>query len=133
MSYLLDTDICIYILNAKDPNLQKRFREHAVEGLSVSALTEAELYFGALRSTSPAQNRERIQLLLDPITIIPFDSTAAHHFAEIKLALAQQGRPTGAMDLLIAATAKAYNFTLVTNNVRHFQNIPNLAVENWTP
>lgn len=132
MSYLLDTDICIYILNGASDALKKRFRGVMRQRLCVSSLTEAELCYGALHSARPQANQERIQAFLDPLEILPFDSRAAREFAQVKQTLVKQGLPSGAIDMLIAATALAGNLTLVTNNVKHFKAIPGLRVENWT-
>lgn len=131
MSYLLDTDICIYILNGASSALEQQFREKAGTRICVSTLTEAELYYGALHSSRPEKNRERVRVLLDPLEMVSFDSEAAHQFAQIKETLVTKGKPIGAIDMLIAAIAKAKELTLVTNNVKHFKSIPGLTVENW--
>lgn len=131
MSYLLDTDICIYILNNKSPELQKRFQEKGGARICVSTLTEAELYYGAIHSAHPEKNRERVKDLLGPLEIIPFDSDAAREFASIKQTLTTKGKPIGAIDMLVAAIARAKSLTIVTNNLKHFESIPNLSVENW--
>lgn len=131
MSYLLDTDICIYILNGGNPKLQKRFMDQGGSRLCVSTLTEAELHYGALHSSRPQKNRQRISLFLDPLEIIPFDSQGAEAFARIKETLVKKGKPIGAIDMLIAATALSNRLTLITNNVKHFAMIPELSFENW--
>lgn len=131
MSYLLDTDICIYILNNESPELQNRFREKAGAAICVSTLTEAELYYGAIHSARPEKNKERVRALLDPLEIIPFDSESAHEFALIKETLVTKGTPIGAIDMLIAAIARAKDLTIVTNNLKHFGSVPGLSVENW--
>jgi tRNA(fMet)-specific endonuclease VapC len=131
MSYLLDTDICIYILNQGDPKLRKKFQEKAAARLAVSALTEAELYYGALHSRKAKQNWERVGIFLEPLEIIPFTSREAMGFAEIKEILFRKGKPIGAIDMMIAATALAHDLTLISNNVKHFTNIPKLKFENW--
>ncbi|MBF0493429.1 MAG: type II toxin-antitoxin system VapC family toxin [Deltaproteobacteria bacterium] len=132
MSYLLDTDICIYLLNGGNEKLAKKFRENSREVLAISTITEAELYFGALHSLKPQNNLERVKHFIDPLEIAPFDSEAALHFAEIKQALSKKGTPIGVMDMLIAAVARSKQMTVVTNNLKHFKNVPQLWVENWS-
>ncbi len=131
MTYLLDTDICIYILNRPTPNLRSRFEKEPLSELGVSILTEAELYYGALHSSKPKNNRDRVESLLSPLTRLPFDSDAAGAFASIKENLAKRGKMIGAIDMLIAAVARSKNLTLITNNLKHFGEIQGLSIENW--
>jgi tRNA(fMet)-specific endonuclease VapC len=131
MSYLLDTDICIYLLNEGSPALYEQFQKHARARICVSTITEAELYYGALHSQKSQQNRERVVLFLDPLETLPFDSQAAQEFAMIKEAFTKKGNPIGVMDMLIAAVAKAQGMSVVTNNQRHFTRVRGLKVENW--
>ncbi len=131
MRYLLDTDTCIYILNGPTPLLRTRFEKENVASLAVSTLTEAELYYGALHSAKPEENRKRVEILISPFSRIPFDSEAAALFAPLKEDLIRRGKPIGVIDMLIASIAKSRGLTLVTNNLRHFQEIPGLSVENW--
>lgn len=131
MTYLLDTDICIYILNGPTARLRERFEQEALPNLAVSTLTEAELHYGAHHSAQAKKNVERVELFLAPLTRIPFDSQAAGEFARIKESLIRKGITIGAIDLLIAAIAKTKGFTLVTKNLKHFKEISGLAVENW--
>lgn len=131
MLYLLDTDICIYLLNGGNALLRKRFVNCRAEDLGVSAITEAELLYGALHSARPTPNRDRVRAFVAPLEVCPFDSLAARHFAELKQAVTSKGRPGGIMDLLIAAVARSRGLTIVTNNTRHFAPIPGLSVENW--
>ena len=131
MNYLLDTDICIYILNERDEKLRSRFLKHVSAQIAVSTLTEAELFYGAVHSARPVQNRERVAAFLEPLTRIPFDSEAAVVFAVIKQELVTRGRVVGAIDMLIAASALAKGYTLITNNEKYFQSVRGLAIENW--
>ncbi|MBI4239038.1 MAG: type II toxin-antitoxin system VapC family toxin [Deltaproteobacteria bacterium] len=132
MLYLLDTDICIYILNGGNERLKQRFRQCRTPDIGISAITEAELYYGALHSGHAEKNRDRVRAFLTPFTLCSFDSGAARHFAEMKQALTTKGQPIGIMDLLIAAVARALGLTVVTNNVKHFTRVPGLLVENWS-
>ncbi len=131
MSYLLDTDICIYILNGPTEALQNHFKNVMKKRICVSTLTEAELYYGSLHSSRPDKNRERVVMFLAPLEILPFDSKAAFFFAEIKETLTRRGKPSGVFDMLIAATARAHDLTLITNNTKHFDKISGLSVQNW--
>ncbi|MBI2336795.1 MAG: type II toxin-antitoxin system VapC family toxin [Deltaproteobacteria bacterium] len=131
MNYLIDTDICIYILNENNPKLKTRFQEKTQSRFCVSSITEAELYYGALHSAKPKSNLEKIELFLSPLEKIYFDSMAAKHFAYLKEHLVKIGKPIGAPDMFIAASALAHDLTLISNNEKHFQNIPKLKFENW--
>lgn len=131
MSYLLDTDICIYILNESPPKLKDHFLQHAGGPVYVSTLTEAELAYGALHSSRQKENAQRVDNFLEPFEKIPFDSDAARQFAKVKQELAKKGKPIGAIDMLIAAIALSRGLTLLTNNLKHFGQIPGLSLENW--
>jgi tRNA(fMet)-specific endonuclease VapC len=129
--YLLDTDICIYLLRGKAPNVVERLREVSLDEIGTTAITVAELRFGALRSTKPRDNTVRVEQFIAPLARVPFDDLAALHFARIKTDLSAIGQLIGAMDMLIAATTLAARATLVTNNVREYQRVRSLRVENW--
>ncbi len=131
MRYLLDTDTCIYILNGPTPTLRARFEKEGAADLGISTLTEAELCYGALHSSKPEKNRERVEILTAPFVKLPFDSEAAAAFAPIKEDLMRRGKPIGVIDTLIAAIAKSRRLVLVTHNLKHFRQIPDLAVEDW--
>ena len=131
MTFLLDTDICIYILNESSPKLRAHLEAMEPKNIVVSALTEAELLYGALHSGNPKKNQERVKRFLPPFLTLPFDSDAAVQFAQIKELLVKKGRLIGAIDMLIAAIAKSHDLTIVTNNLRHFEEVPDLKVENW--
>lgn len=130
MRYLLDTDTCIEILRRRDP-ASARVRTWSPDDLALSARTVAELLFGAMRSSDPDRSLAAVRAFLDaPLEIVPFDEDAARHHAELRLALRSQ--PTGERDLVIAATARARSFIIVTRNRRHFERVPGLAVEDWS-
>lgn len=131
MTYLLDTDICIYALNGGTAKLEKNFRQHMSERLCVSTITEAELYYGALHSGRPEANWQRVHAFLKALEKIPFDSDAAREFARIRQELSVAGKPIGVMDMLIGAVARLKQYILVTNNTRHFTKISGITVENW--
>jgi tRNA(fMet)-specific endonuclease VapC len=129
--HLLDTDICIYLLNGRAKIAEDRLRRLPRDQIGVAAITAAELRYGALHSARPRENLVRVETFLGPIARVPFDDLAAAHFARIKHELAARGRPIGVMDLLIAATCLAAGAALVTNNVREFSRVSSLEVENW--
>lgn len=131
MKFLLDTDICIYILNNAAPKLQWYFRKYGPARICLSTLSEAELYYGALHSSRPDTNRERVRKFVAPFLKLSFDSVAAQEFAVIKKQLVQKGCPIGSIDMLIAAIAKAHKLVLITNNLKHFKRIDGLKTANW--
>lgn len=131
MLYLLDTNICIYLLNGKLPEVASRLSDIPLQQLAISALSVAELRYGALHSTRAERNLERVATFLAPLKKIPFDEQAAVRFGEAKQALVAKGQLIGLMDLLIGSCALAVDGTVVTNNVREFVRIPDLKVENW--
>ncbi len=130
MKYLLDTDICIYLIKVNPPQVLQRFRQYAVGDIGVSALTASELAFGVAKSGSE-RNRAALQKFLAPLEIVAYDEACAWHYASLRAHLARQGTPIGAIDQLIAAQALALDVPLVTNNVREFVRVPGLRVENW--
>lgn len=129
--YLLDTNICIYIIKRKPLSVIERLRALALDEVAVSAITQAELEFGVQKSTSPEQNREALRGFLSPLKILPFDDRAACHYGEIRSQLEKSGQVIGAIDLLIAAHARSLSCRLVTNNEREFARVTGLLVENW--
>lgn len=129
--YLLDTDVCIYLLRGQAPRVVERLRQLPLDGIGTTAITVAELRFGALRSAKPRDNSLRVAQFVAPLTRVPFDDLAAIQFARLKRDLSAVGQLIGPMDMLIAATTLAAGATLVTNNVREFQRVRSLRVENW--
>ena len=129
MSYLVDTDICSAHLKGVD-SVSNRFLQYAGE-LYVSTVTLGELYTWASRGKSPLGHLQGLIILLSDMTILDVDHDVAQKFGEIRAQLLDQGRPVPGMDLLIAATALVHGLTLVTHNVRHFVNMPELTVVDW--
>ena len=130
MRYMLDTDICIYVINARPPAVLEKFLAHEAEGLGVSAVTAAELWFGVRKSGS-----RRTLLVRDkfqsPLEIADFGADAARSYGEVRSALEKKGTPIGPLDTQIAAHALALGVTLVSNNLREFKRVPKLRLENW--
>lgn len=129
--YMLDTNICIYALKNHPNQLRNKF--NATAGLAISSVVYAELCYGIENSDSPKklQRLEQLELFIKGLQIIAWDKTAAQHYGEIRAELRRLGTPIGNNDLLIAAHARSLNAVLVTNNVREFNRVPHLAVENW--
>ena len=128
--FMLDTNICIYLINHRDGVLRERFEANAAR-ICISSITYAELCYGVAHSARRAANARELEAFRLDLDILPFDPDAAAHYGEIRHALAKRGQPIGANDLLIAAHARSAKATLVTNNAREFERVPKLRVENW--
>jgi len=131
MRYLLDTNICIYLIKKKPLPVLQKFETHTMGDIGVSAITVAELEFGAQKSRHPEQNQHALEQFLIPLAIVEFDYNAAVTYGYIRAALETQGTPIGPLDMLIAAQALSLNITLVTNNTKEFCRVSNLKIENW--
>lgn len=129
MRYVLDTDICIFALKQRMGVLKRLLRESA-DDIAVSAMTEAELTFGAIKSSDPERARNQVSAFLDPVMVLPFDSDAARKHAEIRFAI--RSNPIGERDMVTAAIAAANGLILVTHNTREFSRVEALALEDWT-
>ncbi len=131
MKYLLDTDTCIYIIKHKPAQVLEKFLSLEVGSVSVSAVTVAELLYGAEKSQYPQQNRDALGKFLMPLNILDFNLAAAESYGKIRAALEKKGIPIGAYDLMIAAQAFSQDLILVSNNLREFSRISDLQLENW--
>ena len=131
MTYMLDTNICIYVMKNKPERVLERFRKELNAGICISSITLAELEYGMKHSSNPAKNEQALLRFLAPLSILPFASDAASEYGEIRAYLQSKGTPIGPLDMLIAGHARAEGVILVTNNVREFERVPNLTVENW--
>ena len=131
--YILDSDISIFLLRQKAEAeiVVDRLRKMDRNTLGTTAVTAAELRYGAIHSANPPRNLELVEQFLAPLQLFPFDNAAAIHFAGIKEHLARAGQLIGPMDLLIAATTRSIGATLVTNNTNEFTRVPGLKIENW--
>ncbi len=130
ISYMLDTNICIYIINARPPAVLARFRKEHLGSIGISSVTAAELAFGVAKSGS-ARNHEALEMFLATLEIMPFDASTIWHYGELRAELERRGQPIGALDTMIAAHALAANTILVTNNTREFVRVPALRLQNW--
>lgn len=128
--YLLDTNTCIYIVNRKPAQVFEHFAGMHSGEIAISSITGAELVFGVAKSGSK-RNRDALDKFLAPLEIVPFDEAAMRCYGDLRCQLERRGQPIGAMDLLIAAHALALGVILVTNNLREFQRVPGLNLENW--
>jgi len=132
--YMLDTNICIYIIKKKMENVLRKLKRNRRKGLYISAITLAELEFGNANANSLYRERNQLAILefLSIMEIKHFDENAAKEYGIIKKDLKDRNYLIGSLDMLIGAHAKSLNMTLVTNNVREFERIQNLKIENWT-
>jgi tRNA(fMet)-specific endonuclease VapC len=130
---MLDTNICIYIIKKKTENVLNKLKQNRKKGLCISAITLAELEFGNTNADSLYKERNRLALLefLSIMNIKHFDEQAAKEYGTVKKDLKDKKHLIGPFDMLIGAHAKSLNMTLVTNNVREFNWIQGLNVENW--
>lgn len=132
MKYMLDTNICIYAIKHKPPEVIRNFLKHDPAELCISAVTYAELMHGVEKSQAVEKNRLAITMFLSSIAIWDFDYTAAAEYGKVRAELEKRGTPIGPMDMMIAAHARAEGLAIVTNNTREFCRVENLKVEDWT-
>ncbi|CAN5331857.1 type II toxin-antitoxin system VapC family toxin [soil metagenome] len=129
--YLLDTNVCIHLLNQSDPHIQQQFRSRSPGEIALCSVVRAELLYGAYRSTRVDANLQRLRLFYSPLQSLPFDDHCAEHYALIRTDLAAQGKLIGPNDLMIAAIARAVEATLVTRNTGEFGRVAGLRLEDW--
>ena len=127
---LLDTNICIHVINAKPPAVLERFRQYRMGEIGLCSVVAAELAYGVAKSGS-ARNRQALEMFLAPLIILPFDDAAVWAYGNLRAELERKGTPIGALDTMIAAHALSQQSTLVTNTTREFARVPGLALENW--
>jgi tRNA(fMet)-specific endonuclease VapC len=132
LKYLLDTNICIYIIKQKDTGILRRLQSHKEGETGISSITIAELEYGIARSTQLQRNRIALASFLIPFEVVNFDQEAAMDYGLIRTWLEKEGKPIGAMDMLLAAQARSKGIVLVTNNEKEFSMVPGLQMENWT-
>lgn len=131
MAFLLDTNICVYVIRGRRQEVLTRFAQHALADLMVSSVTAAELYFGIEKSDYREDNLAVLDNFLAPLVMAPFDGAASKVYGRIRVDLERRGLPIGPLDTLIAAHALSLDAVLVTNNVREFARVPGLRLENW--
>ena len=131
MRYMLDTNICIYLIKHKPPQVFEKLQEHNPDEICISAITYAELVHGVEKSKAVERNRLALTILLSNIEILDFDMNAAEEYGRIRADLEKKGTPIGPLDMMIAGHAKSLGYTVVTNNVGEFKRVEGLQYENW--
>ena len=131
MRYMLDTNICIFIIKNKPSSVLEHLKNKHSEGLAISAITLAELEHGVAASAYPEKNALALMQFLAIAQCLPFSHHAATEYGKIRADLQRRGKPIGALDMLIAAHAKSEGLTLVTNNTREFARVNGLTLEDW--
>lgn len=130
MKLLLDTNVCIAIMN-RDERVRPHLEKHVPSALRMSAITLAELRFGAAKSTQPKRAVANLNTILAKIGVMPFDDAATTRYGELRALLEGRGSPIGPLDTLIAAHALSLHWTLATHNVREIRRVPGLVVVDW--
>lgn len=128
--FMLDTDISSYIIRRRPESLAQHFERHA-DAICVSVITAAELRFGVEKSKS-TKLADLVENFLERLSILDWTNAVTPHYARIRAALERVGKPIGNADLMIAAHAVSEGATVITNNVRHFVDVPGLRVQEWT-
>lgn len=129
--FLLDSNACIRILNGSSPAVAARLEATKPSEVRLCAVVKAELVYGARKSARVEDNLRLLRRFFAPFVSLPFDDRCAEEAGLIRLDLGRSGRPIGPNDLLIAATARAYDLALVTHNLREFSRIPGLRIDDW--
>jgi tRNA(fMet)-specific endonuclease VapC len=135
MRYMLDTNICIYIINNKPKTVLDRFLAlDSNDTVYISSISVAELFYGLEKSTSTKKEQNKLALIkfLSPLEIAHYDEKAAIEYGALRARLEKIGQPIGANDMLIASHAKSLDCTIVTNNTKEFEKISDLKIQNWT-
>ena len=131
MKYLLDTNVCVALIRRQPAPLIQRLTSHPAGAVGISSITLAELAHGVEKSARPEHNRAALEQFLLPLELADFDPQAALVYGRLRAQLEGAGQTIGSMDLLIAAHAISLETTLVTNNVREFQRVAGLKLEDW--
>ena len=131
MMFLIDTNICIYIMNNHPPEVIQKFRDIGVGNICISSITVSELQYGACKSKQIKKNIQRLDEFLSPFEILAYDENASIFYGKIRSQLEINGEVIGPLDMLIAAHALSENLTLITNNEKEFKRVKSLKVKNW--
>lgn len=130
LRYMLDTNICIFTIKNKPQVVREAFNRHYGQ-LAISTVTLMELVYGAEKSAAPARNLAVVEGFTARLEVLDYDTLGAAHTAQLRAELAKAGTPIGPYDQMIAGHARARGLVLVTNNLREFQRVPGLRVEDW--
>ena len=131
MKYMLDTNMCIYVIKRKPQAVLERFVRTEISQIGISSVTFSELMYGVFKSSKPDQNRNALIQFVAPLQILPYGDDAADYYGDLRAHLEKRGMPIGSLDMLIAAHALSTACTLVTNNEKEFVRVPDLKIENW--
>ena len=131
MSHLLDTNVCIRLINPSPGAIVERLRAQSPRSIHLSAITKAELSYGARHSKRVSENLQLVTAFCRPYQCLHFDDLCAEHYGLIRSDLVSRGENIPPMDLLIAATARAHDLILVTHNLRDFAPIIGLKLQDW--
>ena len=131
MHYLLDTNICIYLIKKRSPEVLERFRQHSPQDVAISTITLFELEYGVEKSQYRERSKDALAKFLLPLNLINLDRSSAVEAAIIRAQLEKNGMPIGPYDLFIAGLARSRDMTLVTNNIKEFERVVSLHLENW--
>ena len=130
IKYLLDTNTVINTMKNRPQQVRAKFKQHQGQ-MAISTVTLGELIFGAEHSEQVERNLSDIEAMVARLEVLAFDSRAAYHFGQIRSALYKKARPIGPYDMMIAGHARACGIVLVTSNLKEFERVPGLLVENW--
>lgn len=131
MKYMLDTNICIYVIKERPRSVIRRLRRIDILDVCTSSITLSELEYGVSKSSRPSQNKMALAEFLAPIEVVPYGDMAAQEYGRLRAHLEKHGTPIGSLDMLIAAHALSLGCALVTNNEDEFGRVPRLRVQNW--
>jgi tRNA(fMet)-specific endonuclease VapC len=132
MKYMLDTNICIYLIKQNPAKVLKHFKSHAIGDIGISSITLAELRYGVSKSQHVEKNQQALDEFILALENADFDEKTAQEYGAIRAELERAGKPIGSMDMLISAHAHALGATLVTNTTKEFKQIKNLKVVDWS-
>lgn len=130
LKYMLDTNICIYVIKRRPLAMLEVFNRHAGT-MCISSITYAELCHGVEKSSQPEHNRRQVDDFISRLDVLPYSDKAAGHYGDIRAALERQGQIIGINDLHLAAHARAEGLVMVTNNEKEFDRVAGLRVDNW--
>ena len=131
MKYMLDTNICVYIIKRKPSTILQKLLRKKITDIAISSNTLSELEYGVEKSFHRERNRLALAEFIAPLSVLSYDDHAALAYGKLRVLLEREGSPIGSLDTLIGAHALSAKAILVTNNEREFKRIPELKVENW--
>lgn len=130
LKYMLDTNICIFTVKNRPVHMREVFNRHHGQ-MCISTVSLMELIYGAEKSASPERNLAVVEGFAARLDVLPYDEIAASHTGQLRAELAKSGTPIGPYDQMIAGHARSRGLIVVTNNLREFDRVPGLRVEDW--